>query len=199
MYIFNSLTGLKTYILFHIGMYWSEKDKILFSIVNTAGREHLEAQINDASEKFLQLKKRPCFFVIFGYYNLNSNIFVWQNEMNKISYDFVKNGYMSLFESDETLKKLFKPTVKFDKKDTNVIPYLMEALNAKFNVIRFKSSTDYIYALTMVDEVKETFNYEEFNAQMFLYRFHDKIDKAYKKKHNKSKRHTYKNKRRERV
>lgn len=176
-------------------MYWSEKDKTLFSIVNIAGKEHLEEQIDDASEKFLQLKKRPDFFVVFGYYNLNSNIFVWQNEMNKISYDFVKKNYMSLFESDETLQKLFKPTVKFDKNDMNVIPYLIKALSAKFNVIRFKSSTDYIYALTMVDGVKETFNYEEFDTQMFLYRFHDKIDKTYKKKHNKSKQHTHKSKR----
>ena len=180
-------------------MRWSEKDEILFSIVNIAGKEHLESQIENASEKFLQLKKRPEFFIVFGYYNLNKDIFVWQNEMNKISYDFVKKDYMPLFKSDETLKKIFQPVVKFDKKDMNVIPYLMEALNAKFNVVRFKSQTDYIYALTIIDSVNETFNYKEFDSQMFLYRFQNKIRKIYKKKHNRSKnkRHTHKNKRKE--
>lgn len=182
-------------------MTWSERDKILFSTVNVFGKEHLETQIEEASEKFLQLKKRPHFFVIFGYYNLNNDEFVWQNEMNKISYDFVKKDYMSLFKSDETIKKLFQHIVKFDKKDMNVIPYLMEALNAKFNVIRFKSNTNYIYALTSVDGVKETFNFEEFDAAMFIYRFYNEIDKKNKSKHNKhkNKRHTLKNKRKERV
>lgn len=183
-------------------MSWSERDKILFSTVNIFGKEHLEKQIENASEKFLQLKKRPDFFVIFGYYNLKQNIFVWQNDMNTISYNFVKNGYMPLFKTDETLKKIFKPSVKFDQKDMNVIPYLMEALNAKFKVVRFKSPTDYIYALTIVDDVKETFNYDEFNAAMFIYRSYSILDKAYSnkhKKHKKPKRHnqTKKSKRKE--
>jgi hypothetical protein len=174
-------------------MTWSEKDEILFSIVNIAGKEHLEQQIENASNKFLQLKKRPEFFVIFGYYNLNKDNFVWQNEMNKISYNFVKKDYMSLFNSDETIKKLFKPIVHFNRKDMNVIPYLMEALNAKFSVVRFKSQTDYIYALTIVDN-NETFNYEDFDAQMFLYRFHNQLIKTPKKKHkkHKNKNQTYK-------
>jgi len=186
-------------------MSWTEKDEVLFSIVNIAGKEHLEAQIEEASEKFSKLKKRPPFFVIFGYYDLHKNIFVWQNEMNKISYDFVKNNYMRLFDSDTTIKKLFQPTVKFNKKDMNVIPYLMEALNAKFKVIRFKSPTNYIYALTTLEGVKETFKYDEFDVAMIHYRFYNNLSKANKvKKHaNRSKqitrRSTHKNKRRERV
>lgn len=36
----------------------------------------------------------------------------------------------------------------------NVIPYLIETVNAKFSVIRFKSQTDYIYVLTNIDRVK---------------------------------------------
>jgi hypothetical protein len=182
-------------------MTWSERDKILFSTVNIFGKEHLEAQIEEASEKFLQLKKRPELFVIFGYYNLNKDIFVWQNQMNKISYEFVKKDYLPLFKTEETIKKLFQPIVKFDKKDMNIIPYLMEALNAKFDVIRFKSKTDYIYALTVVDEVKETFNYEEFDAAMLIYRMYNEINNKNKSKHkkHKNKRRTLKNTRKERV
>jgi hypothetical protein len=183
-------------------MTWSEKDEVLFNTINIFGKEHLEAQIEDASEKFSRLKQRPNFFVIFGYYNLDADIFVWQNEMNKISYDFVKNNYMSLFKSDETIKKLFKPAVKFTRKDMNVIPYLMEALNAQFNVVRFKSPTTYIYALTTVDDVKETFKYQELNDAMFIYRYLDEIDKKYGNKHKKSKnkrRNSTRRKRKERV
>lgn len=180
-------------------MTWSEKDETLFSIVNIAGKEHLEAQIEDASEKFLKLKKRPDFFVIFGYYNLAKDMFVWQNEMNTISYDFVQKNYMRLFGSDETLKKLFRPTVKFEKKNMNVIPYLMEALNANFNVVRFKSSTDYIYALTKVEGVKETFSYEEFDVSMLLYRLYGIIKPINKSKHKRqnNRQRTHKNKRKQ--
>lgn len=166
---------------------WSEKDKLLFTIVNNFGEKNLEPQIEESSEKFGQLKKRPEFFVVFGYYNLNKDIFVWQNEMNKISYEFIKKGYIPLFKSDETIKKLFQPVVKFDKKNMNVIPYLMEALNAKLNVIRFKSPTAYIYALTMIDDIKETFKYENFNDAMFIYRYFDEIDKKYSSKNKKNK------------
>jgi hypothetical protein len=182
-------------------MTWSERDNILFSTVNIFGKDHLEAQIENASKKFLQLKQRPNFFVIFGYYNLIQNIFVWQNDMNIISYDFIKNNYMPLFNTDKTIKKLFKSTVKFDEKDKNVIPYLMEALNNKFNVIRFKSQTDYIYALTIIDDVKETFKYEDFDAAMFIYRNYGILDKTYSKKHRKPKKrnHTKKSKRKQRV
>jgi hypothetical protein len=108
--------------------------------------------------------------------------------MNKISYNFVKNGYMPLFNSDETIKKLFQPTIKFDRKDMNVIPYLMEALNAKFSVIRFKSPTAYIYALTIIDDVKETFKYDDFDAAMFIYRYFNKTDRK-SSKNPKNKRH----------
>lgn len=168
-------------------MTWSERDEILFSTVNIFGKEHLEAQIEEASEKFLTLKKRPNFFTIFGYYNLNKDIFVWQNDMNTISYDMVKGNYMSLLKTDETLKKLFQPIVHFEKKDMNVIPYLMEALNARFSVVRFKGPNDYIYALTQVEGVDETFKYEDLDAALFTYRMHNQLDKVLKKKHKKQK------------
>ena len=182
-------------------MPWSEKDKVLFSIVNQFGEKYLEKQIENASAKFLTLKKRPNFFVIFGYYNLNNNVFIWQNKMNEISYDFVKKNYMTLFNTDKTIKKLFNPDVMFEEKNMNIIPYLMEALNAQFNVIRFKGPTDYIYALTSIDDIKESFKYDEFNDVMFLYRYFNRLDKNIKSKHKKrkNKRHTQKSKRKERV
>lgn len=168
-------------------MTWTEKDKVLFSIVNQFGDKYLEKQIENASAKFLTFKKRPNFFVIFGYYNLNNNVFVWQNKMNEISYNFVKNGYMPLFDSDKTIKKLFSSVVHFEEKDMNVIPYLMEALNAQFSVIRFKSQTDYIYALTSIDDIKESFKYDEFNDVMFLYRYFNRLNKDIESKHKKRK------------
>ena len=165
---------------------WTEKDKTLFTIVNNFGEKDLEIQIEQASDKFSQLKQRPDFFTIFGFYDLTKDEFVWQNKMNILSYDFSKK-YLPIFDSDETLKKLFEPIVKFDKKDMNVIPYLMEALNAEYSVVRFKSHTVYIYALVKLDDIKETFNFDEFDAALFFYRYYENIDKKYKSKQKKQK------------
>ena len=165
---------------------WTEKDKTLFTIVNNFGEKDLEIQIEQASDKFSQLKQRPDFFTIFGFYDLTKDEFVWQNKMNILSYDFSKK-YLPIFDSDETLKKLFEPIVNFDKKDMNVIPYLMEALNAEYSVVRFKSHTVYIYALVKLDDIKETFNFDEFDAALFFYRYYENIDKKYKSKQKKQK------------
>ena len=116
--------------------------------------------------------------------------------MNKLSYNFVKGGYIPLFESKTTLKKLFQPVVRFSKEDMNVIPYLMEALNAKFSVVRFKSPTNYIYALTIIEGLEETFNYEEFDSAMMLYRKHDELDKLYKEKEKRLKENNKKTRKR---
>ena len=165
---------------------WTEKDKTLFTIVNNFGEKDLEIQIEQASDKFSQLKQRPDFFTIFGFYDLTKDEFVWQNKMNILSYDFSKK-YLPIFDSDETLKKLFEPIVKFDKKDMNVIPYLMEALNAEYSIVRFKSHIAYIYALVKLDDIKETFNFDEFDAALFFYRYYENINKKYKSKQNKQK------------
>jgi len=163
-------------------MPWTKKDKVLFTTINIFGKKHLERQITESSKKFATLKKRPELFTIFGKYNLQKNEFVWLNNMNNISYNFVINGYMPLFESKVTLKKLFQPVVRFNEEDMNVIPYLMDALNAKFSVVRFKTSTNYVYALTVIDGLKETFKYEEFDSAMMFYRKHDELDKIYKER-----------------
>ena len=165
---------------------WTEKDKTLFTIVNNFGEKDLEIQIQQASDKFSQLKQRPDFFTIFGFYDLTKDEFVWQNKMNILSYDFSKK-YLPIFDSDETLKKLFEPIVNFDKKDMNVIPYLMEALNAEYSIVRFKSHIAYIYALVKLDDIKETFNFDEFDAALFFYRYYENIDKKYKSKQKKQK------------
>ena len=175
---------------------WTKKDKTLFRTINIFGKKHLEKQINESSKKFATLKKRPEFFTIFGNYNLQKNEFVWLNDMNKVSYKFVKDGYMPLFESKTTLKKLFQPVVRFSKEDMNVIPYLMEALNAKFSVVRFKSPTNYMYALTVIDGIEETFKYEEFDSAMMFYRKHDELDRLYKEKHKRLKENNKKTRKR---
>jgi hypothetical protein len=167
-------------------MPWTEKDKTLFRTINIFGKKHLEKQITESSKKFATLKKQPEFFIYFGKYNLQKNEFVWLNNMNNTSYNFVINGYMPLFESKVTLKKLFQPVVRFNEENMNVIPYLMEALNAKFSVVRIETRTNYIYALTVIDGLKETFKYEEFDSAMMFYRKHDELDRIYKERAKKT-------------
>ena len=164
-------------------MTWTKKDRVLFTILNQFGKDDLEKQIEDASKKFVKLKTKPEFFVVFGHYDLAKDEFILENNMNKMTYDFFKKGYLPVFGSDETVKKLCRPVVKLDKKDMNVIPYLLEIINAAFSVIRFKSNGLYTYALVKLDGVRESFDFEKFRDSMFLYRSFDKIDKKYVSRH----------------
>jgi hypothetical protein len=105
--------------------------------------------------------------------------------MNNQVSNFSKQ-YLPVFGSDETLKKLYRPVVKFDEKDMNVIPYLMDILNGAFNVIRFKSKNAYVYALVRLNNIKETFKFDEFNNALFIYREHSKINKKYSHKYSRN-------------
>jgi len=164
-------------------MNWTKKDKCLFSIVNQSGNYHLEKQIQEASDKYFTLKTTPNYFTIFGYYNLDTNTFYWENKMNKESYDITKKYYMDLFGSKCTIKKLFKQEVKFDTEYMNIIPYLMEALNEKLNVIRITNNNNYIYALTKVEDIKKTFSYSIFE-ELLLYHYKNDEEITDRKKRN---------------
>lgn len=164
-------------------MVWTERDKNLFTIVNQSGKYHLEKQIQKASDIFFTLKEQPKYFIIFGFYNLSKNVFVWLNGMNKISFEVVKQEYMDIFGTEETLNKLFKNEVYFDKEYMYVIPYLMEALNkwTNFNVVHFKNNDNYIYALTCIEGINKTFNLTIFEEALYYYRNYNEIKKLDKK------------------
>jgi len=168
-------------------MGWTPRDINLFTIVNQSGKYHLEAQIQQASDKFFTLKERPKYFIIFGFYNLAKNVFVWLNEINKLSSEIVKKEHMDIFETDTTLKKLFQNEVTLDKQYMNVIPYLMEALNKHLNVVCIKNDTHHIYALTSIDGIKKTFNLTIFEEALYYYRNYNEINKLSKKEMIKNK------------
>jgi hypothetical protein len=42
-----------------------------------------------------------------------------------------------------------------------------------------------MYALVKLDDIKETFNFDEFDAALFFYRYYENIDKKYKSKQKK--------------
>jgi uncharacterized protein YqhQ len=159
-------------------MNWTEKDKHLFTIVNQSGKYHLENQIRQASNKYFTLKKIPDFYSIFGYYDMDSKTFHWENKMNEHSYSITKQKYINIFGSDSTLKKLFRPTVRFSTKYMNIIPYLMEALNENLNVVRVKSFNGYIYALTNVEGIHKTFNLDIFEEALIHYRNEKEVGKV---------------------
>jgi hypothetical protein len=163
-------------------MVWNDRDINLFTIVNQSGKYHLEAQIRQASDTFFTLKEQPKFFMIFGFYNLAKNVFVWLNDMNTISYDIVKKEHIDIFKTKTTLKKLFQKEVEFEKEYMYVIPYLMEALNklTNYNVVRFKSDNNYIYALTSIEGIQKTFNLTIFEEALYYYRNYNEINKLEK-------------------
>lgn len=150
-------------------MNWNDKDKCLFSIINQSGKYHLEKQIEDGSNIYFTLKNIPKYFIIFGYYNLEKNVFIWQNNMNNNFQEIVKREYINIFGSYSTLKKIFQNEVFFDKEYMNIIPYLMEALNQDYNVICIKSNNTYIYALTIIEKIRKTFNLGIFEEVLFYH------------------------------
>jgi len=150
-------------------MSWTKKDYILFKIVNDFGKEFLETQIQRNSEIFFKLKHQPDLFLIIGYTDLIKNTFNWKNDMNYVSYDFVKNMYKELFTSDELLYKLFTPVVKLDSQNINIIPYLLEALNPQLNVIQYKSKNHCIFILTKLENVEKMFNMDKFRTALSVY------------------------------
>jgi len=161
---------------------WTNKDKVLFRILHQFGSSDLERQIKRSSHFFSKLQQPPEYVMIFGYYDLSKKLFVWLNNMNYQMERFIQEGYRPLFGSDETWKKLLHPVVPLSISDKNVIPYLMEILNARYRVIRLIEKNVEIYALVTLPYVKQTFDFNKFNTAMYLYRMDDKYEKKYSKK-----------------
>ena len=152
-------------------MAWSKKDRLLFHLINEAGKRYFKRQVHLATATFMKAKVKPNL-VFFGTYNLSTRTFHWLNQMNEITLDYIRKGYMSVFGSDETIVKLCQPSVPLDLKDRNVIPYLIDIVNAAYSVVRFEKGKERIFAMTKLD-LPDTFDFEQFNNSMFIYRtFH---------------------------
>lgn len=168
-------------------MVWTKKDKVLFRILQDFGRSDLEAQIQRSTRIFLKYKTPPPSFMLFGYYDPKKQEFVWMNDMNRRMVRFIKGGYQPLFGSDTSWKKLFRSTVSLPSSYQNVIPYLMEILNARYRVVRLEDKGFPVYGLVSLEGVKQTFSFEEFKQVMFLYRMDDDLEKKYGSRHTKKK------------
>lgn len=169
-------------------MTWTERDEILFSILNIFGKEHFEKEINKTTKQFLLTKKKPEFVAVFGIYNPKNNTFYWQNDINTITYDLIKNNYMSVFGDISTVKKLCKPSVKLDNKylHANTIPYLMDVVNAKFRVVRYIQNGHIVYTLISVENHVSTFKFDNFDTNMLYYREYNKLMNKKTRKHRKN-------------
>lgn len=160
-------------------MVWTKKDKVLFRILREFGKSDLEAQIQRSTRMFLKYKTPPPSFMLFGYYDPKKQEFVWMNDMNHRMVRFIKGGYQPLFGSDTSWKKLFRSNVSLPYSYQNVIPYLMEILNARYRVIRLEDKGFPVYGLVSLDRVKQTFSFENFQDAMFLYRMDNNLEKKY--------------------
>ena len=159
-------------------MSWSKKDKVLFRILQEFGKSDLEAQIQASTRAFLVRKIPPSSVVPFGYYDKKHHEFVWLHGMNRRMERFVAEGYQPLFGEDRSWKKLFHATVPLSPMYQNVIPYLMEIVNARYRVVRLMHNGQEVYALVPL-RIKQTFSFDDFSQAMFLYRMDDAMEKKY--------------------
>lgn len=160
-------------------MSWSKKDKVLFRILQEFGASDLEAQIQRSSRAFAAKKIPPSSVSVVGYYDPARQEFVWLHDMNRKLEQFVAEGYQPLFGDDRSWKKLFRSTVRLPSAEQNVIPYLLEIVNARFRVVRFHDKGREVYALVPLKGIKQTFSFDEFSQAMFLYRMDDAMEKKY--------------------
>lgn len=160
-------------------MSWTKKDKVLFRILQEFGASDLEAQIRRSSRAFSARKTPPESVTIFGYYDTATQQFVWLNDMNRKLRRFIEEGYQPLFGDDTSWKKLFRQNVHLPLTYQNVIPYLMEIVNARYRVVRLSDQGRDVYALVTLKNVKQTFSFDDFSEAMFLYRMDDAMEKKY--------------------
>ena len=152
-------------------MSWTEHDNVLFSIINTFGKESVEKQIVDNSNKLMALSKTPKLFVVFGIYDLKKSTFTWNNDSNNLTLNQIATNYAPVFGSLITVKKLCKPQVHLSKHNMNVIPYLVSILNKNLKVVRQIQPDKHIYALvSLTNSAKDTINFDKFDAAMWYYR-----------------------------
>jgi hypothetical protein len=157
-------------------MVWSKKDKVLFRIIHDHGKKDLEGQIQRSSKAFAT-NKRPVHF--FGYYDKKHHLFVWSNNMRAMIEHFIEDKYQSLFGKDTSWKKLFEPVVELSSENQCIIPYFIEIFHAQERVIRIANKDYDVYGLVSLPNVKQTFSFDDFLNDMFLYRIDNKLEKRY--------------------
>lgn len=169
-------------------MSWSKKDKVLFRILQDFGASDLEAQIQRSSRAFSARRIPPSSVTLFGYYDPKRQEFVWLHDMNRMMERFITEGYQPLFGDDTSWKKLFRPKVRLPTAYQNVIPYLLEIVNARYRVVRLSDNGRDVYALVPLQGIKQTFSFDAFSQAMFLYRMDDAMEKKYRTRTQKRRR-----------
>jgi polyphosphate kinase len=159
-------------------MKWSQKDKLLFHLLNQAGKTYFAKYIKESTAIFL--KKKPTI-VPFGICmkadkGVQKVQFLWLDDMNKTLFDYILKRDIVLFGSDETLKKLFHSTVLLDIKDAYVIPYVISITNPMYRVVTLKKDGKILFALMKADK-PDHFDIDTFQNSLFLYRKYDTLKK----------------------
>jgi len=157
---------------------WTKKDKILFSIVNHYGNTYLQKE-GQRIMKVFQMKHATTDE--FGYYDTTRHTFHWLNDINHVIYKLLTTHYLGVFESKETIRKLCQPTVPLESHNQYVIPYLVQFFNAAFSVIPFHNGKKIVYHMVKLG-IKDSFDFDAFNASMGAYRLYG-LQQTKRKKH----------------
>jgi hypothetical protein len=184
-------------------MDYTNEDLLFFSIILKSCRETYEKVITDSlsyklylTKDIIDLKKTKIKvidktnkishkqIIPFGFYDEKKKIFSWYKCMKKDFYDhLIISGIKKTFDSLETIDKLFLDEVIIDKKNHNVIPYVMAVFNPNFNVIRFQALDAIIYAFVKLD-IEDNMNFDNFIETVSIYNIAIGIrDKKYNSNH----------------
>jgi hypothetical protein len=169
-------------------MTWTKKDLLLLDLINEFGKRYGCKQAAATFAALTKAKVKPPINE-FGSYDPSTHVFRWRNDVNIVTLDMIRNHYMSVFGSDETIKKLFHPVVPLDGRYQSVIPYLMDILNAAFHVIRMQKGKESVYALVKIN-VHNFIDFDRFEQTLLVYRQYDAFSTRAVKKRTTKKRTT---------
>jgi len=147
-------------------MIWTKKDRLLLDLIIEFGNQSIRT--TNAAIAYSKAIVKPQIDE-FGSYEPSTHIFRWRNGINTMMLDMVRTHYMNVFGSDETLVKLFRPSIYLEARYQFVIPYLMDILNAAFHVIRMRRGSQIIYGLVKID-VPNSIDFNRFEQALMMYR-----------------------------
>ena len=129
--------------------------------------------------------------IVFGVYDPNNELFIWNGATNKMFYDkMIKDNAEQTFGSMKTINKLLEQKVTINKNLYHAIPTLIGFFNPAFNVIKFVNEKTLLEMFALVQlGIPDNINVNNVMAMIGLYKISImvKLDEPSREKGNNKK------------
>ena len=130
-------------------MLWTKRDIFFFKLILKYAIPELSSHVNEIAPAF---DANPqALNVRFGIYNKDNSIFTWLNGTNRFFYDTLKTDITLFYEFKNTVRKLFKTTVKLPSKYALVIPYFMYIVLSSYIILPINNESTIEFSLVKLN------------------------------------------------